>query len=136
MAIFKWTDELDIGVRDMNIEHQQILKLMNRLHHLYENKAPKPELATALQDLVTYTIQHFADEEAYMQKIGYDAIETHKLLHKNLLNKLTEFLTAVQSGQKDVSEGLFYFLKFWLTAHIRGIDKKYGEYSLKIRHVG
>lgn len=129
MGFFRWTDELDVGVDAMNDEHKYLISLMNKLNQQHEAHKSKDELTLTLRDLVEYTERHFADEEKYMESVGFPGLRTHALIHKDLMEKLrrhqSDFMTS------GVLEPIFFeFLKFWLSAHIRGIDKKYTAHSV------
>lgn len=126
MPLMNWDSSLDVGVNKMNDEHQQILSLMNRIYDAREAGQTGPDIITLLERLGQVTIDHFRDEEAYMEKIGYPGITSHKLIHKDLLDKFTAFASEIRANGGEVPEKFLTFLKLWLSAHIRGIDMKYG----------
>ncbi len=74
---------------------------------------------------MAYTQRHFTDEEAYMARIHYAGLESHQKLHQKLLDKVTQHVAAFEASGH-LSEAFFSFLAFWLSAHIQGIDAKYG----------
>jgi hemerythrin-like metal-binding protein len=126
---FEWdAGKFGLGVREMDTEHQKLIGLMNHLHRLYQAGAPRPEQAKALGELVNFTVRHFADEEAYMEKIGYPELRVHTGVHKNLLARVTEYNNEFQKTGK-LTDAFFMFLKTWLKAHICGVDAKYGAHS-------
>lgn len=128
MGFMDWSSNLDIGVASMNSEHQQLLAIMNRLYDLNQAKASKSELQSTLKELAEYTVKHFGDEEAYFDSIGYPDAEKHKYIHKDLLAK---FGTHKDNFEKtgSLDQAFFNFLKMWLSAHIQGIDSKYGAFA-------
>ena len=126
MPLMNWDSSLDVGVDKMNDEHQQILSLMNRIYDAREAGQTGPDIIALLERLGQVTIDHFRDEEAYMEKIGYPGITSHKLIHKDLLDKFTAFASEIKANGGEVPEKFLTFLKLWLSAHIRGIDMKYG----------
>jgi hemerythrin-like metal-binding protein len=126
---FEWdAGKFSLGVREMDAEHQKLIGLMNHLHRLHEAGATRPELAKALGELVNYTVRHFADEEAFMAKIGYPELRIHAGVHKNLLGRVTEYANEFQKTGT-LTDSFFMFLKTWLKAHICGVDAKYGQHS-------
>jgi hemerythrin-like metal-binding protein len=130
MKLMEWNEALDIGVHDMNNEHKGLLDYMNKLYDLHNSKAKSYELKMILDKLKNATVDHFAHEEAYLDKIGWSNANTHKLIHKNLLNEFSTHYTKFETEGK-LTEEFFRFLKFWLGAHIQGIDKKYGDFVNK-----
>ncbi|MCB9060142.1 MAG: hemerythrin family protein [Halobacteriovoraceae bacterium] len=126
MEIMPWGPELDVNVPSMNEQHKQILSLMNELYDLHHKNSHYDEMFPVLEKLVHTTQSHFKDEEAYMKSINFEGLEPHKLIHENLLKDLSEHLMNFKVTRR-LDDSFFTFLKVWLSAHIKGIDKKYGE---------
>ncbi len=128
MSLMEWSPVLDVSVPAMNDQHKILIGFMNELYELHQKGADKAQLAGALKKLGDWAVKHFADEEAYMASVNFPDLDKHKLIHKDLVSK---FVAHVQSFEKSgkVEPGLFGFLTFWLTAHIEGLDKKYGAHS-------
>lgn len=127
MGLFDWDPRYDIGVDAMNREHRILLDLMARLQTLCEQRAAKPTVAAALDKLAAYTAQHFRDEEAFLETLQYAERKLHGVIHKQLLDKLEAHRAAfAASPSAKLSDDFFHFLKSWLSAHILGIDMKYG----------
>jgi hemerythrin len=118
--------KFSVQVADMDCEHQQIVLLMNQLHALYKQGAPEIAQGRALAALADYTLRHFNAEEAYMTRIGYQGLAVHRGVHKNLLERIGQFVTAFGASGK-LGDDLFVFLKMWLFAHICGVDARYGK---------
>lgn len=130
---FRWDPaKLSLQIPDMDDEHKVLIGMMNDLHTLNESGRPVAEQLSALDRLVRYTAKHFADEEAYMERIGFPSLRIHKGVHKQLLDRLGEFLSAARSSQK-LPEDLFVFFKMWLSAHICGIDTKYAQHARTLK---
>lgn len=126
MILMNWSDKLDVGVDLMNNQHKKILDLMNNLYSAFENSAPYEQFLPILNELKDYTIQHFSEEEAYMESVNFSGLATHKQIHIQLLEKLTEHYQQI-SEDKKLDQKFFDFLKLWLSSHIQGIDVKYGK---------
>lgn len=126
MSIMTWNAELDVGVAKMNHEHQGLLDLMNELHDLKVAGKSGPEVLKVLDALGAATVSHFADEEVYMESIDYPKLSTHKLIHKDLLEKFGKYSSEIHARHGVMGDDFFIFLKHWLTAHIKGIDMQYG----------
>jgi len=125
MTIMTWDASLDVGVDDMNREHQEILALMNQLHDLKQDGVTGLPVTKLVQKLGEVTTHHFADEEAYMESINYAGLSSHKFIHQDLLKKYGEYAQEIAAANGRMDDRFFTFLKLWLTAHIKGIDMKY-----------
>ena len=133
MTYFKWNNDFDIGVADMNAQHKILIGIMNEIYNLNQKGATKPELASAIGKLDSYTRFHFRDEEKYMESIGYDDLERHRLIHENLLAELEKHSSDFKKHHNGLSEDFFYFLRYWLSTHIQHIDRKYGDVPTQLQ---
>lgn len=128
---FVWTaEELGLNVVEMDKEHQTLINKMNALHKAYTEKLPYDNTLKVLEDFAQFTVKHFSDEEAYMEKINFEGLPTHKIIHQQLLKQFQEFLDKFKE-EKVLNDSFFNFLKVWLTGHIRGIDMKYANKANK-----
>lgn len=125
----EWTPRLSVGVAPMDDAQKRLIELMNRLYELCDGGEPKAEVRRALKALADFTVRHFREEEAFMQSIAFPGLSNHKRIHANLIEQLGEHVNAFESGSGSLPNGFFTFLKVWLTAHIMGIDGKYGEHA-------
>lgn len=125
MEKMKWSSALDVGIEAMNVEHQRLIDRMNRLMEDWEAGSEHSVLASDLSELLNYTKQHFASEERLLDDSNYAEAESHKGIHKQLLRQLEDYRQEFsRTGQ--LTDKFFAFLNLWLSAHIRGIDAKYG----------
>lgn len=123
---FEWRDDYLLGVSEMDDEHKILVHKINDLAEAL-GKQDKNVL-NVFQNLVSYTIEHFTHEESYLEHLRYPAINTHKNIHKNLIQKLKGFEVDVEKGKVDSTE-LTSFLNNWLLGHILGVDMKYARFS-------
>lgn len=132
MSLMDWDSaKFDILVPKMNDQHQKLVGIMNKLYERHAAKAPKSELNKLLLELRDYTILHFRDEEALLDKMQFPQTRTHKNIHQKLLEDFTAHYAAFANGNGEISSKFFDFLRLWLTSHILHIDRKYGDYSVQ-----
>jgi hemerythrin-like metal-binding protein len=125
-GFFKWDPvRLTTQVDAMDHEHEKLIAIMNRLYERHGAKASKTELSSIVRELVSWTITHFDHEEKFFDTLAYSQANVHKKIHKDLIARLKDHqIEFDKSGE--LSPAFFQFLKTWLTAHIMGIDTKYG----------
>ncbi len=130
---FKWDPTLySVKVRNMDNEHIRLIEIMNQLYDKNSKKVSKEEIKRTLNELASYTITHFKNEEMFMQSIKYAGLANHKRIHEDLLTKFKAHMTEFEKSSAATLSGAFFaFLKVWLGAHIQGIDRKYGEAATK-----
>lgn len=80
---FEWRDEFNIGVDIIDKEHQRLFKIINKL---YTMKEEEKDSQWTCQEGIKYfkghAMQHFNDEETYMESIGYEGLEQHRNIHR------------------------------------------------------
>ncbi len=128
MPFLEWKDLYSVGDTMVDAQHKQLIGYMNEFHAA--NAAGQQAGAQrALKSLVTFTVKHFGEEEALMQKQGYPDFAGHKKQHENLLQLVKKLVGQYQEDPSDKSAvALANFLKNWLVNHILGVDKKYTPY--------
>lgn len=125
--LFEWDPKkFSVSVQSMDNDHMKLIELMNKLHQLHESKAGRAEQGATLDALAAFTVRHFQGEEKYMESVKFAGLATHKIIHQNLLAKVTQFVSDFKGG-KPLSDEFFTFLKVWLSAHIQGIDRQYSN---------
>jgi hemerythrin-like metal-binding protein len=129
MPIMEWDSSLDIGVDAMNDEHKDILEAMNRIHDAAQAGRTGDDINRLVARLGDVCVRHFHDEEAYMASIGFPDLKIHALVHKDLLDRFSGHAAEIKAAGGQVEQGFFHFLRYWLRAHIKGIDRKYGEHA-------
>lgn len=117
------------GIEAIDEQHSKIFKLADDAYKLLkdENKLFKDddlkEIVKGLQDYAKY---HFTEEEAYMEKMGYEGISKQVEQHKWFLgevNRLAEKLSEISIGNQDsLIEKTLERLTTWFQEHIETLD--------------
>ncbi|WP_047043224.1 bacteriohemerythrin [Vibrio mexicanus] len=124
--LMEWSSELDIGLAEINRQHQTLLHLINELNHLLKHNYGLASVKRVVQGLIGYTANHFKYEEILFEQVGYSGTKAHIEKHNNLVGQVLEFQKRVESGE-DIGEELLSFLKDWLRTHIMSEDKAYSK---------
>lgn len=131
-TVFDWDlQKFTTSVAAMDKEHEGLVQLMNQLYQLNLKSAPKDQLLRVASQLGQKTKEHFVHEEKYLEGLkGYQGLATHKIIHARLLENFQKHVDSFhESSAMTLPKEFFDFLKVWLSAHICGVDKKYGEVS-------
>lgn len=128
MNDFTWDERLRIGDPAIDADHQGLFALVDELEHGTKGET---DLANIIARLEDYAEEHFAREEALMQRIGFPGMETHIAEHR----RFEEWLDTVKATYRRAAESPFQladmvndFLEKWLVNHIMKEDMKYSEY--------
>lgn len=130
MAQLTWSSDLDTGITVIDNQHKRIVEYINQLNHAIES-ADREEIAEVLEELVDYTLSHFAFEEELMQKAEYPFTNAHKKVHKLFVKRVADFQQRFELGE-DIGRQLHTVLKTWLLNHIRHDDADYAEPVKKV----
>jgi hemerythrin len=122
----EWSDSLDIGIDEINRQHQTLLHLVNELYHLLNHNYGLNSIKRVVQGLIDYTANHFTYEETLFDQIDYSQAQHHREKHQHLVQEVLEFQKRVERGE-EIGDELMSFLKNWLTQHIMREDKAYSE---------
>ena len=127
----EWTDELSVGVEEIDEQHKVLVGLVNEMHDAIHQRHGSEVVIEILDKLADYTRIHFAVEESLMRILNYPDYEDHKEQHEELLGHVVELQDKVRHGKTSIGFELMHFLKVWLTKHIMESDKEYSEHFLK-----
>lgn len=122
-----WKKEYEIGIYEIDAEHQVFLKIINKLSDAFNENLKKDNVKLYIMELYKYTDFHFTSEENIMIKYDYPDYQRHKNEHEKLLMKLKELIVSYQNDFLDKEE-LLSFLIHWFKEHTTKIDKKMGNY--------
>ena len=125
-----WKDSYSVGIESIDKDHKKLLHLINNLQTEVDYKTDKLHEKQTLDDVVDYTHYHFDREEGLMEDNGYPDFVAHKAEHKEMIEKVNEFVLEFETDEEDSLEGLLAYLKSWLINHINGTDQKYSEFLI------
>lgn len=126
MAYMKWSNDLNTGIDVIDHQHQRIVDYINQLHEAIEHQS-RDEIRDVLDQLVEYTMSHFAFEEDLQEEAGYPFIRAHKKVHDLFARKMTSYHEQFDLGE-DISRQLMTTLRTWLINHIKRDDSDYVSY--------
>ncbi|WCE04066.1 bacteriohemerythrin [Pseudoxanthomonas sp. JBR18] len=125
MALLIWQNDLDTGIEEIDRQHRRIVEMINQLHAA-QRTHEQLAVGEVIEELVDYTMSHFAFEEELLEEAGYPFTAAHKRVHEVFIRRVNEFRLRFQAGE-DVSDDLKHLLSRWLFNHIRNDDKAYAE---------
>lgn len=129
MAFFDWDNKFSVSVDAMDTQHKKLVDLVNRFFEASKQPPNKDKSGKLLNELINYTLTHFAEEEKYMESIKFPGLVEHKMLHKALVTRATEVKKEFDAGNGAIQQEVLNFLKSWLMTHIQGQDMKYGQHA-------
>ncbi len=127
-SLFVWNDSYSTGIREIDAQHKKLVDILNALYDAMSKGQGNQALGKLLDELIKYTVVHFATEERLFKLHGYPDTLAHKREHDELASKVLQLQKDFAAGKVSLSMQVASFLKNWLTNHILGADKKYAPF--------
>lgn len=127
MSLMQWNDQMSTGIDRFDREHKKLIDILNSLYDAMKAGKGKDVSGVILQELISYTVTHFANEEKAFAESGYEEAQRHHDVHEKMKAKVMAFKSDLESGKVSVID-LLNFLTDWLKKHIMETDKKYGPH--------
>jgi len=125
MSHIVWTDDLNTGISVIDKQHHRIVQYINDLDDVGASH-DRDQLGSVLQELVDYTLSHFAFEESLMEEADYLFVNGHKKVHDMFTRRVSDFMQRFNMGE-DITEELLSTLRSWLINHIKTDDNDYAD---------
>ncbi len=123
-----WKSEYNISNFKIDKEHQKLFTIAREamsVSKLKDDKEVKNKLKEIITKLFDYVGTHFSNEQKYMEEIDYPELGNHKILHKNMLDMLTNLISELNKLElADIEKLLFNFIEEYFIKHIVLEDKK------------
>ena len=129
MSLIEWKDEFSVGVASVDLEHRELIDLINDLHALIGENASAEEVVSMLGEIFAQISAHFALEEKYMRDSRYPFLEEHKADHEMLLDELRDIMDLVDEDGGYDELGLSQDMRRWFTEHFRTHDAKLHQHA-------
>ncbi|MDR2187823.1 MAG: bacteriohemerythrin [Azonexus sp.] len=125
MAII-WSAALETGHRQIDLQHQELVVLINELTDALEAGREFEALDDVLPRLSSYVLFHFGTEEMLMPGLpaGNTHAAAHCQAHRNFTDRVKALQESAAAGEKLEVGPLADFLKNWLTNHIMNTDRE------------
>lgn len=122
MNTIQWNNRFNIGVDIIDNAHRRLFSIIGKLVSLNEDTSKRAHACKeGIKYFKSYTLKHFAEEEAYMQSIHYSEYDMHKRLHDNMRDNTIPSLEKELEEQNYSEEAVQHFLGIcigWLNGHI------------------
>jgi len=126
MEPVQWSEKFSVGVKELDQQHQQLIKLLNILISTQGTTNTHSEtVSDTLIAMTRYAQAHFKAEESLMEAYGFPGLEKQKVQHRDFRKKTVAFSTATTLGVDQIPEALLEYLADWWVHHILEDDMAY-----------
>lgn len=124
MEIVQWDSSLETGIESIDIQHEELLRIINDLHNGIDKECEDFPLAHIFDSLGKYVRYHFSHEEALLAKCGYEDLEDHKARHQMFVDQIASFNFGQADENGQIRREMLAFLQDWLVFHITYDDMR------------
>jgi hemerythrin len=128
MAKYHWRDEFCVGNPDVDRQHKELFQLLDKLHDAVTGGDGNIMVGEVLEQLLSYTQEHFYQEEALLREVDYPELLNHIKEHEELVGTVQHKLNAFKQGDKVLNIELLEFINGWWNRHILNSDKRFAAY--------
>lgn len=120
MTTLAWTDKLVLNQPQLDTTHEEFVGLLNAFGAALDTGE---DALPAYHALLTHTEAHFAMEEDWMARCGFDPVNCHASQHKMVLNVMREALRyATELKDREPLNILRTELAGWFPQHAEMMD--------------
>jgi hemerythrin-like metal-binding protein len=126
MSTLTWSDSLTLNQPQMDQTHREFVDLLADVEAALGS--PHDTIAERFAELLAHTEQHFAQEEQWMQRIGFAPENCHAFQHKQVLDVLREVGRRIGTeGDQEILSNLVAELSKWFPVHAQMMDQALAE---------
>jgi hemerythrin len=126
--VFTWSERYRVGISFADVQHKQLVDIINRLHEALVDRKGRKAVGKALEDLIRCSRAHFAAEEEVLQGLGYPDVFAHHAEHECLSFAIFEFYQKLMTYEMAMTDDALEFLKNWLGEEILDSDMKFAPF--------
>ena len=134
MSLIEWREEFCTGVPGVDYEHQELIKQINAIYEMIDDRADKENVIDSLGDIYGSISAHFALEEQMMERHKYDHFKEHQADHERLLDDIQEITEEFENSQELDAEKFKQKLNDWFQIHFATHDSRLHGLAHLINH--
>lgn len=130
-----WKDKYALGVPIVDAQHRELFRRVEAFVTTLRSSAAWEEKVTrvneTLEFMKAYVVEHFRDEEAYQQHIGYPGFQAHKKIHDDMVGYVLAVSAEYERSGCDeqLMQQFAGRLLAWLINHVAAEDQRIADYA-------
>jgi hemerythrin-like metal-binding protein len=117
MAQIEWSPTWELGVGAMDETHREFVRHLDMLA-----LADDAQMLERYDALYLHTVEHFGQEDEWMQSIRFPLAHCHSAEHDGVLEAMREARGHIESGKYEVGRVLARELAAWFGDHAATMD--------------
>lgn len=124
MQLLQWKPSFALGIPAVDLEHQNMIRMINALYASVNDENNVAAVQTALGDIHAGIAAHFALEERLMRAAAYAGYAAHKDDHEDLLEQIRDMMDAYWDDAAAGRAMLQRSLSDWFGRHFATFDAR------------
>jgi len=127
----QWSGRFSVGIKELDMQHQRLISLINRLIMVSETHSIHSEIIkSALGEMTEYAQVHFKAEEKLMEAYDFPLLKEHKSSHLDFQVKTMDLYEGKGLSAEQIADDISNYLGNWLTHHILQEDMAYKDFLI------
>jgi hemerythrin len=122
-----WKEEYLTGIEEIDRQHMDFVKMINRLNIIQEYGDNLEYALRLMAEVGKYADYHFTCEENIMYLTKYPDLEKQEKAHKALLEEYGNLMQSFENKEA-VLEDVIKYLAGWFAKHSVELDKRIGMF--------
>jgi hemerythrin len=124
MSRIAWTEQMSVGVPEIDRQHQRLIDLFNGLDEGLVRGSASRLVRGLFAELASYTKYHFGREANLLRLDGYAGLPAHLAAHDEFTAKVADLEPLLQrEGGEAAAIETNRFLRGWILRHIVVVDR-------------
>jgi hemerythrin len=124
MPRIDWTEQMSVGVPEIDRQHQRLIELFNNLEDGLVRGSASRNVRGLFAELSSYTKYHFSTEVNMLRVEQYAGLDSHLAAHDDFVAKVEALGPMVQrDGIDQAAVEANRFLRGWILKHIVVVDR-------------
>ncbi len=127
--MLNWKEDYALGIASIDEQHKKLFEIAGDIQELLNNQFITDKydpIVAIIDELKSYTVEHFKDEEQFMMDNRYPKFLSHKAMHMDFVEKMDAIdLSQIDNEQNLYLKDILGFVLEWLVQHILVDDKQY-----------
>jgi diguanylate cyclase (GGDEF)-like protein/hemerythrin-like metal-binding protein/PAS domain S-box-containing protein len=133
--IFPWNSNFETGLEDIDLQHKQLVSILNRLAAYLADLSDDIVLNDIFDELAEYATYHFTYEEDIWKKYlaGDEWLSNHEHSHGDFIGDVLKLRESDKSVEEVIYDIVSY-LSQWLAFHILDADKRMSQAVIALQN--
>ncbi len=123
--MISWSSEYETGVASVDADHRRLMEGLNELEQALSSGSGSRRIGEVLAFLASYAADHFAREEACMNRFNCPTAIANKAAHRDFIIKFTAAQSRIEKSPNSaalIALQVHRELSDWIVNHILRID--------------